>query len=263
MNEFGKEAILFLQEVPYSWAALLFLMENLLIFSGSVYIGHLLTKYYRDRRVVPNPPQIESKEILFAVSTLLLNTLVTLSGLWLWRIGLIRFRTDWGLYAFLDVVFLFFVMDALMYALHRIAHISWVYPLVHKTHHNYENPRPLTLFVLNPFEALGFGALWLLVLCLYDSSWIGMSVYLVLNVVFGTLGHLGVEPFPKSWLKIPILRFFTTSSFHAQHHIWVSYNFGFYTLVWDCIFRTLSPDYEESFGKVPTRGEGKEIPPKE
>ena len=242
MYTFGNEAVLFLQEISYTCAALLFLIENLLIFTCSVYIGNLLSVRYAHRRIVPIPPKIESKEVLFATSTIFLNTIITLLGLWLWRTGSIQFRGDIGIFALLDILILLLVMDAGMYLLHRIAHIRFIYPFAHKTHHRYDKPRPLTLFVLNPMEALGFGALWLLVLCIYDFSWVGMSIYLGLNVVFGSIGHLGVEPLSERWLRSNLFNTLTTSTFHAMHHQNEDYNFGFYTSIWDRMFGTLYPE---------------------
>jgi hypothetical protein len=105
----------------------------------------------------------------------------------------------------------------------------------------------LILFALNPVETLSFGGLWLAVIAVYPASWLGMSVYLVLNVAFGTVGHVGVEPLPRAWVRWPILRHIGTSTFHAQHHARRGTNFGFYTLVWDRLFRTLDPEYEATF----------------
>lgn len=239
MYNFGSELVLYFQEISYGWAALLFLVENFLIFTCSVYFGNLLVKRYSHRRIVPIPPRIATMEILFASSTILLNTIITLLGLYLWRTGSIRFRTDIGVFALFDILILLLVMDLGMYALHRIAHIKFIYKLVHRTHHYYDKPRPLTLFVLNPMEALGFGALWLIVLFSYDFSWAGMSIYLGLNVVFGVIGHLGVEPLSDKWLHSNLFNTLTTSSFHARHHQDEDHNFGFYTSIWDRIFGTL------------------------
>src|SRR5439155_24910664 len=106
----------------------------------------------------------------------------------------------------LDVLALLLTMDLLMYVFHRVAHHRWIYPIVHSTHHLYERPRPLSLFVLNPFEVIGFGGLWLALLCVYDATWWGMCIYLAINLIFGTVGHLGVEPLPRGWRSVPLLR---------------------------------------------------------
>ncbi len=239
-----------LRAMPLALAVALLLLENVLIFGGSVAFGQLLVGWFGRRRVAPPPAPLERAEVLFTISTILLNTLVTVVGLWLWRAGIVVFRGDLGLGVLLDAVVLLLVMDAAMYVLHRLAHIAQVYPIVHRTHHRYDKPRPLSLFVLNPFEALGFGGLWLVVISLYDASWLGMALYLALNVLFGTVGHLGVEPLPDAWLRLPLLRWISTSTFHAQHHLDPGHNFGFYTVLWDRLFGTLSPHYDTDFGRL-------------
>jgi sterol desaturase/sphingolipid hydroxylase (fatty acid hydroxylase superfamily) len=143
-------------------------------------------------------------------------------------------------------------MDLFMYLLHRIAHTRPLYPWLHQFHHRYDRPRPLTLFALSPIENLAFGALWLTFISIYDASWLGMSIYLVLNVLFGAIGHLGVEPFPQKWAANPVLRNLAGGSFHAQHHQDIGHNFGFYTLIWDRLLGTVRTDYEENYGKVPS-----------
>jgi sterol desaturase/sphingolipid hydroxylase (fatty acid hydroxylase superfamily) len=122
---------------------------------------------------------------------------------------------------------------------------------MHRLHHDYDRPRPLTLFILNPVENLSFGMLWLAVITAYSPSWLGMSIYLLLNVLFGTIGHLGVEPFPVWWAKTPVLRYLAGGTFHARHHQDLDSNFGFYTLIWDRLFGTLRKDYWATLGELP------------
>jgi sterol desaturase/sphingolipid hydroxylase (fatty acid hydroxylase superfamily) len=251
MTQFMQQLIAYLARCTAIEAAIFSLVENIVIFLLAVGIGHLLMRTFDRRRVTPAPQQTERAEIVLVISTLIFNSLITFLGWWLWRIGIIEFRTDTGLRAFVvDTVVLLVVMDLAMYGLHRVAHWRFLFPLLHRTHHHYDRPHPLTLFVLNPAEALSFGLLWLVVITIYDASWIGMSIYLMVNVLFGMMGHLGVEPLPDRWKQIPLLRLLTTSTFHAQHHNDREHNFGFYTLVWDRLFGTLSPEYERGFGRM-------------
>lgn len=125
--------------------------------------------------------------------------------------------------------------------------------LLAPTHHLYDKPRPLTLFALNPVEALGFGAMLVLVCLLYPVSALGLTIYVVLNVLFGLVGHIGVEPLPPRWLALPGLRYISTSTFHAEHHDDGHHNFGFYTLVWDRLFGTLAPNYAADFSEAGQR----------
>jgi lathosterol oxidase len=237
-----------LYTMPLGEAALWVTVENVLIFLVTLVIGHIAVKVFKTHAITEPPPPITPLEIMLAISCVLLNSLVTWVGVILWRAGIVQLRPVGSLLnVVVDFLVLFFAMDFAMYVFHRVAHHPWLYPLIHDTHHRFENPRPLTLFVLNPFETLGFGALWLVVISIYPSSFVGMILYLTLNVAFGLMGHLGVEPFPNLWLKLPIIRYISTSTFHAEHHQDRHHNYGFYTVIWDRLFGTLSPDYGDDF----------------
>ncbi len=228
--------------LPVALAALVFLLENMALLGITVIVGNALVWAFQRNRIAEAPPPVTRTELLLVVSSVVLNTLVTLVGWWLWRAGLIRIRQDLGWGALRDVLVLVIVMDFAMYVLHRVAHHPLIYPWVHLAHHVFENPRPMSLFALNPLEVLGFGGLWLLVLMVYPASLLGIVIYLSWNLAFGLIGHLGVEPAPW-WTRVPGLRYVMTSSFHAGHHHDKDHNFGFYTLVWDRIFGTLDPAY--------------------
>lgn len=246
------EAVIhWLHDAPLWQAVLALLLENVVILLLALALGHWLIRQFADRRVALPPLPLDQLEIALTVSTVLLNTVTTLVGLFLWRTGIIRFRTDAGLWAWLDVLALLLIMDLAMYLLHRLAHHPWLFPWMHRLHHDYDRVRPLTLFILNPVENLSFGLLWLLVIAVYPASWLGMSVYLFLNVLFGTIGHLGVEPLPARWAQAAVIRHVAGSTFHARHHQDLACNFGLYTLFWDRLFGTLRPDYWESFGGLP------------
>lgn len=244
-----------LRTAPWTALLLVFLLENLAILALVVLLGGWLASRFGSRRVSPAPDPLSPTEVVVALANVLLNTVTTLVGLWLWRVGVIRFRSDAGLLALADVLVLLLGMDLLMYFLHRVAHTRALYSLLHRFHHRYEHPRPLTLFALSPLENLAFGALWLTFISVYDASWLGMSTYLCLNVLFGAVGHLGVEPLPDGWSRKPVLRHIAGASFHAQHHQGMEHNFGFYTLIWDRLLGTLRPDYERVYGRIPGRAE--------
>jgi lathosterol oxidase len=214
-------------------AAVWLLAINVAVFAGSLLLGTLLVRGFAERRIGLAPPPLDRWQLIWSPACVVLNTGVAVAGWLLWRAGVIVVADGAPGRALRDVVVLLVAMDFLMYVFHRVAHARVVFAWVHGTHHRYERPRPLDLFVLNPFEVLGFGGLWLALLCVYPASWSGMLAYLTVNTVFGTVGHLGVEPLPRGTTIVG------TSTFHAVHHAERDVNFGFYTDLWDRLFGTL------------------------
>lgn len=229
-------------------AAAWLLAENVVLFVLAVIVGSVVARRFHRRPAAPVPDPLERKEVVYAASTVVLNWLITLLGWYLWKQGILVIRRDYGWWAVADVVALVLIMDLAMYVLHRMIHISVFYP-IHRLHHAFDRPRPLDLFVLHPLENLAFGALWLVVVAVHAWSWTGISIFLAMNLASGTLGHLGVEPLPSWWSRVPMLRHVGTSTFHAGHHQDVHHNFGFYTLIWDRLFGTLVPEYDRRFGQ--------------
>jgi sterol desaturase/sphingolipid hydroxylase (fatty acid hydroxylase superfamily) len=250
MNFFG-DFFAALYTMPLEQAILLSLLGNVLMFAAALLVGEALVRRYHDKANSPPPEPISRPEIMFAAICVVLNALVAVFGIVLWRAQIINLRPNGSvLETVIDVAVLIVLMDFGMYVFHRAAHHPLLYPIIHLTHHLYENPRPLTLFVLNPFEVLGFGALLIVVIWFTQASQVAIVIYLAFNLIFGLVGHLGVEPAPDAWLKLPVIRAISTSTFHAEHHHDKAHNFGFYTVIWDRLFGTLSPEYAQDFGRA-------------
>ena len=135
--------ISFLRDAPVATLVFLIIVENVFIFVASLVAGALLAKCFAARRVADKPESLTRLEVLLAISTVFLNSLVTIAGLLLWRRGIIQFREETGIAVVFDFLFLVLVMDVCMYALHRLAHWPLFFQIVHRTHHRYDNPRPL------------------------------------------------------------------------------------------------------------------------
>lgn len=221
------------------WPARLgfFVVQNMAVFAGALAFGAVVVWALPRHRVARVAPPIDGPEVGLAACTVVLNALVTAAGYQLYLWGVLEFRADVGPRFLLDAAVLLLGMDFLMYWLHRVAHLRWLY-FIHRPHHRYIHPRPLDLFVLSPFETVSFGGLWLAFLCVYSPSWLAVVLYLTLNVFFGVLGHTGVELLPPSWTRAPGIRWLGTSLFHAGHHADEAHNFGFYTVLWDKVFGT-------------------------
>ncbi|MCX5214562.1 sterol desaturase family protein [Kitasatospora sp. NBC_00240] len=212
----------------------------------SVLVGGLLVRRFGQRRVTPEPGPVGRAERTLVATAVVLNALVGVAGWLLWRAGWIRLTADTGLRALVELLLFTLLMDALMYAGHWMAHRRRLYQLAHEMHHRYPDPRPSTLFVLHPLEVLGFGGAWLVVLCLWGMSIVAVGGYVAVNLVFGLLGHLGVEPFPASVRRRRLFHWVALPMFHAGHHADPGVNLGFYTTVWDRLFGTVDPGYDRA-----------------
>lgn len=227
--------------------SLIFLAANFGIFTASVVSCWLLGVVIKGKRIFSRWEPLKLSEILSALGAVILNSLVSVIGWMAWRDGYIDIKVMPFGRAILDCIVMLIVMDLGMYVFHRLAHVPAIYNLMHAFHHRHESTNPISLFVLHPEEVIGFAGLIILFLMMYTISLSGLLAYLALNVVFGTIGHSGVEPFPRLIIKIPILKYIGTSTFHANHHEHSAYNFGFYTLIWDKLFGTLAPEYDQKF----------------
>jgi len=211
------------------------LVVNVGMFASAVLLGEGVRRVWRAQPVAEVPPPVTAAERMLAALCVLLNSAVMLVGWLLFRANIIRIDDSASIIRWLsDAAALLLVMDAAMYVLHRAAHHPIAFRLVHGIHHRYVYPRPLTLFVLHPLEVLGFGGLWLLVLMPHAFSLGGIFLYLTANILFGMLGHVGVEPFPRALARSML----GSSTFHADHHQQPTTNYGFYTGIWDHLFRT-------------------------
>ena len=240
----------FLKQQTASGAFLVFLVANAAIFVASVMGCWLLGAIFHNKRLFSRWEPLEGREQLAAIGAVVLNSLVSVIGWVAWKAGYIDIRSGSFGRAIVDCTVMVLAMDLGMYFFHRIAHHPRIYRRMHAFHHRHEATNPISLFVLHPVEVIGFGALMILFLAIYPISLTGLVGYLTLNILFGTLGHSGVEPFPAWVRKVPLLKYVGTSTFHAEHHEHPAYNFGFYTLLWDKIFGTLDPEYDHRFTHI-------------
>jgi sterol desaturase/sphingolipid hydroxylase (fatty acid hydroxylase superfamily) len=155
------------------------------------------------------------------------NGLVTYAGIRLWQEGLLVLGPgSW--WALVEFIVLVLVLDALMFVGHWLMHRSWIFPLVHRYHHAVVEPVPITLFHLSVVESVGFGGLFLSVLLLRSWDIAAVIAYIVFNLVLGVIAHLGATARWQNFI----------TRMHLTHHRDPDRNFGFYTVIWDRLFRT-------------------------
>lgn len=205
----------------------------LYLFSIGVYL-FIDTTCSKQRIQTTDHPFLKS-DLYVSFLTLFLNSIVMLTGVYLWKSGWILLNESKTILAqFIETVSIILVMDLLMYVFHFLAHHPFIYKILHRKHHEHISTNFLSLFVLHPFETLGFGLMMIFVFMFYDFSVFSITIYLFINLIWGTIGHLNREFFPK-WME---QLFLGTTKFHNQHHLNEQRNFGFYTSIWDRMFGT-------------------------
>ncbi|KGE14751.1 fatty acid hydroxylase [Sphingobacterium deserti] len=211
------------------------LLSNCALYLLSIGLYIFIDRSCPKKKIQQEDFPITQSDIYLSFLTVLLNTIVMLLAVYLWKMGWIVIREFTTVFASIaEIICIIIVMDFLMFVFHYFAHLPVVYQLLHHKHHEHSSTNYLSLFVLHPFETLGFGLLMITLFLSYDFSLISISVYLFINLIWGTIGHLNREFFP-SWADHLYLG---TTKFHNKHHVNEGCNFGFYTTIWDRVFRT-------------------------
>src|SRR4051812_11067208 len=109
------QSIAALHDMPITWAFAAAFVGNFLAFIITLGIGHVLVMLFKNHPITEPPPPITREEIYLVISCVILNSVVAMVGIALWRGGVIRVRleTDWGVIP--DVIIIFFGMDLAMY----------------------------------------------------------------------------------------------------------------------------------------------------
>jgi methylsterol monooxygenase/4-alpha-methyl-delta7-sterol-4alpha-methyl oxidase len=142
----------------------------------------------------------------------------------------------------LHVLFMMFTEDLCFYWSHRLLHHRKVYPIIHKTHHEYFNSVSICALYAHPFEflfsntmstAMGF-------LILGPNAHIA-SFYIWLTIrIFETIdGHCGYE---FSWSPFRLLPLSGSSEYHNFHHSHNLGTYGSFFTFWDTVCGT-NKDY--------------------
>lgn len=221
----------------FSWPQWLIfsLIVNIFLYLFSIGLYIFIEKTCRKSQLQEKNHPVTRSDFYLSLLTIGCNSFVMLLGAFLWKKGwIVPGQTESVIGIIAEVAVLLLLMDFLMYLFHFAAHLPLVYKVLHGKHHEHISTNFLSLFVLHPLETIGFGLMMLVLLVGHDFSVISISIYLLLNLIWGTIGHLNREFFPASFDRF----FVGTTRFHNQHHLDESKNFGFYTSIWDRLFGT-------------------------
>ncbi len=211
------------------------LIANTFLYLFSIGVYLFIDKTCPKQKIQKTDHPFLKSDLYVSFYTVFLNSIVMLIGVYLWKSGWILLNESKTILTLLiETVAIILVMDLLMYIFHYLVHHPFIYKILHRKHHEHMSTNFLSLFVLHPFETLGFGLMMIFVFMLHDFSIFSITFYLFINLIWGTIGHLNREFFPKRAEQL----FLGTTKFHNQHHLNEQRNFGFYTSIWDRMFGT-------------------------
>jgi len=122
---------------------------------------------------------------------------------------------------------------------HRFLHLGFIYPFVHKHHHRQKAPSRGNLDAINvhPFEFfvgeyLHLFSVFIIHFFCFKTHIFSVVVFILLGGILASLNHTRFNVVVKLLMNIYAV------SAHDVHHEYFQYNFGQYTMLWDCIFGT-------------------------
>ena len=247
--------------MPTSAELLPWLAQNLVaqVLGYFVVVGGLFVGVWRLGRVrfrtarIPAPARVDARQIRREIG----HTLVTLVAgtasagvvVGLHAAGLTRLHdgpaaplvvAGWCVAGFL-------FNDAWFYGWHRLLHHPRLFRHIHVVHHRSVDVNPFTSYSFHVVEAVLLGAWVVPAAVLLPIPMASIAVLQALGLANNVMAHLGYEFLPAWLVKVPVLRFTNTATFHSLHHTRSRGNFGLHTRLWDRLFGTEIADYERVF----------------
>jgi sterol desaturase/sphingolipid hydroxylase (fatty acid hydroxylase superfamily) len=221
---------------------------------GTVFV--VVWRWGRDRfrrARIPGPRRVDAtqlrREIGHSFVTLLAGTTSAGAVLGLQAAGLAKLtdapRSALTIVAWIVGGVLF--NDAWFYGWHRLLHHPRLFRYVHVVHHKSVDVNPFTSYSFHAVEAVLLGAWIVPAALLLPIPMASLGALQVLGLANNVMAHLGYEFLPAWLMKVPVLRWTNTATFHSLHHTRSRGNFGLHTRLWDRLLGTEIADYERVF----------------
>ncbi|MCB9352419.1 MAG: DUF2147 domain-containing protein [Lewinellaceae bacterium] len=161
---------------------------------------------------------------------------------------------DYGwLWFFISIVLMVLLHDTWFYWTHRLMHHPKIFRHVHLVHHRSTNPSPWAAYSFHPLEAIVEAAIFPIIVFSIPVHGIALLIFLIYMITRNVQGHLGIEIFPKWFIKSKWVNWHTTTTHHDLHHKHFNKNFGLYFTWWDHWFGTEHKEYRDKFEEVTSR----------
>ncbi len=137
--------------------------------------------------------------------------------------------------------------DAWFYFWHRLLHHPKLFRHVHAVHHKSVDVNPFSSYSFHWIEGFILGA-WVLPIIIFVPIYLPMLALLqAIGLANNVMSHLGYEFLPRWLLRVPLLSWMNTATFHNLHHTSLSGNYGLMFRFWDRVLGTELANYETVF----------------
>ena len=231
-------------------------LGNLALF-GLVY---LVTRRWAARwlsgRRIPTRGQVDRAqlwhELRYTLGTFAIGTAQVVAVQALQARGWTRLGVEAGLLGNLGAfVGLILFNDLWFYGVHRLLHHPRLYKHIHAVHHRSVDVNPFSSYSFHVIEALLLTGWLLPALLVVPLPLPALMAAQVAGLANNLMAHLGYELLPRGWLRLPVLSWSNSATFHSLHHNFFKGNYGLFTRLWDRLFGTELPGYEEAFARTP------------
>ena len=190
-------------------------------------------------------------EIRHTLVTLCMGTLTAVAISLLYADGRTELSTDPGSLGWPTIIATFLLLlllnDAWFYCWHRIFHHPKLFRYVHAVHHKSVDVNPFSSYSFHVVEGLVLGG-WVLPMVLVVPIYLPtLGLLQGVGLANNVMSHLGYEFLPRWLLRVPGLRWMNTATYHSLHHTTLNGNYGLMTRIWDRLFGTEIPSYEQQF----------------
>jgi sterol desaturase/sphingolipid hydroxylase (fatty acid hydroxylase superfamily) len=191
------------------------------------------------------------REVRNTLVTLATGTVTAVSISLLYASGATKLTTHAEAIGWPAIVATFIVLlvvnDAWFYWWHRLLHHPKLFAHVHAVHHKSVDVNPFSSYSFHLVEALILGG-WVLPVVLIVPLYLPMlGVLQAVGLANNVMSHLGYEFLPRWLLRLPLLRWVNTSTFHNLHHTSLDGNYALMFRAWDRLLGTEVRSYEQAF----------------
>ena len=184
-------------------------------------------------------------------------------------IGYVLYRQGWTqvylnigdrswLYFAVTVLLSVGIHETYFYWMHRLLHWKPMFRHVHRVHHLSRTPTSWAGYATHPVEGLLMSGNLILYPLLFPVHPLAIVLYLVVQMIYSSLGHCGYDTFPRVFRLYWYLAWHNTPSHHDDHHRYVRGNFSHYVNFWDLLMGTTLPHDRTASGHTPPE---EQVPP--